>query len=164
MVDRRLQLHSTLITLVQSYIWLGENFDTLEDLRDYTLSDIVEEGTFTFVLSDENHDNQCSMYVVVENITNHTKAFSYTCERVYFQPPEKQLIQYPCIIYSLSDISATYADNRIYRSNNVYQIILVDENPDSMFVALILSTFEAVKFDRFYVSDSLNHWAFTLNY
>ena len=164
MADRRLQLQIILIEILQSYTWLGQNFDTLDDLKEYVLPEGTAESEFTYVLSDENHADQCSMYVLVEDQITHVKSFSYSGVRVYFQPPESQAIQYPCIIYSLSDIRAVHADNRIYYSNNVYQLILVDENPDSTFVALILNAFEGIKFDRSYVSDSLHHWVFSLNY
>ena len=164
MVDRRLSLQTELVSALQSVVWLGRNFNTIDDLIAYTMPDNLTGTEFTYVLSDKNHSDQCAMYLVVEDPTTHNMAFRYSRARVYFQPPETERIEYPCIIYSLSDISTVHADNRMYQGNNVYQLILVDENPDSRFVALLLTAFEGIKFDRFYTADSLNHWSFILSH
>lgn len=82
----------------------------------------------------------------------------------YFQPPEGDEIERPCIIYMLSQLKPKYADNRVYNRHVGYQIMLVDEDPDSDFVDQILDAFTHIRFDRFYVADSLNHWVFTLYY
>lgn len=81
----------------------------------------------------------------------------------YFQPPENVKMTYPAIVYSLDDIWHDHADNRPYISKKAYQIILIDRNPESEFVSKI-SSLPLCSFNRFYVADNLNHWAFTMYY
>lgn len=82
---------------------------------------------------------------------------------VYYQPPSSVQMKYPAIKYSRSDIQNTFADNNVYKQSNVYEIIVIDEDPDSELVKKI-STLPMCKFNRHYESDRLNHDVFTLHY
>ena len=53
---------------------------------------------------------------------------------VYFQPPENVKIQYPAIVYSLSEIRNTFADNSVYSRKKAYDVTVIDKNPDSEIV------------------------------
>ena len=53
--------------------------------------------------------------------------------KVYFQPPENVSMKYPCIRYSLSTGNTRFADNTSYTFDCRYEIILIDEDPDSEF-------------------------------
>ncbi len=81
---------------------------------------------------------------------------------VYFQPPENLKIKYPCIIYQLSNIPITYADNTNYMDHNRYQLTVIDQNPDSIIPRKILSTFPLCSHSSRFISDNLNHDVFTL--
>lgn len=80
---------------------------------------------------------------------------------VYFQPPESVKMKYPAIRYSLSNYDANKANNSNYRLLPFYDVILIDPNPDSAFVEKMLQL-PYCTFDRAYVSDNLNHFAFTI--
>lgn len=80
---------------------------------------------------------------------------------VYYQAPESQKMQYPAIRYSRKDVDNFFADNRVYTSKTVYELILVDSNPDSEFVQRILEL-PYCQFDRHYTANNLNHEVFTL--
>lgn len=82
---------------------------------------------------------------------------------VYFQPPSSLMMHYPAIKYSRQDIENTSADNVIYKQDHVYQIIVIDYDPDSEIVDKI-SRIPRIKFDRHYAADNLNHDVFTLYY
>lgn len=82
---------------------------------------------------------------------------------VYFQPPDKQLLKYPCIVYSLSDIPVKHADNEHYVGAYKYTLTLIDYNPDNDFVDKIMSM-KYVKFEKHFSTQGLNHYVFTLNY
>lgn len=82
---------------------------------------------------------------------------------VYFQPPENIRMEYPAIKYSLQDNRNTHADNRVYFQSRLYDITVIDRNPDSEIMKRI-SQMRGARFDRSYTSDNLNHWVFTLNY
>ena len=83
---------------------------------------------------------------------------------VYFQPPESVKLHYPCIIYSLSNIDLTHADNQLYLHKNRYLITVVDEDPDSRIHEDILYSFPTCSFDRAFTADNLNHRALILYY
>lgn len=82
---------------------------------------------------------------------------------VYFQPPASIRMKYPAIKYSLSDINNTYADNISYKQLDAYEVILIDADPDSIYINK-LSQLPYCRFDRYYPSDNLNHYVFTLYY
>lgn len=82
---------------------------------------------------------------------------------VYFQPPASVRMKYPAIVYSLYNIWNTFADNNSYMQKTAYAVTVIDKNPDSEIVKAV-STLPLCSFDRFYVSDNLNHTTFTLFY
>ena len=82
---------------------------------------------------------------------------------VYFQPPESIKLKYPAIIYSLSDIRNMHASNTIHKKDMVYMLTYIYEDPDSENVEKI-SNLSFCDFDRFYTSDNLNHYIFTIYY
>lgn len=83
---------------------------------------------------------------------------------LYFQPPENVKIKFPCIIYNLKDINLTYADDLAYSGMKSYELKLICKNPDNDYVENLLRSFKYIRFDRSYVNDNLNHYAFVLYY
>ena len=82
---------------------------------------------------------------------------------VYFQPPESIKLEYDCIIYSRKNINNVFADNSVYRQHDLYEVIIIYEDPDSD-IPRKLSLLPMCSFDRHYTSDNLNHDVFTLYY
>lgn len=87
--------------------------------------------------------------------------------KVYYQPPSKEKLVYPCILYSLNGYDTKYSNGLRYLTWPSYSLILVDRNPESMIQKSImdLGSIEpscCVRFDRFYTAENLNHWAYTL--
>lgn len=82
---------------------------------------------------------------------------------VYYQPPESIKMNYPAIVYSRNDIGNTFADDIVYLQKHTYQIIVIDVNPDSVFVNKV-SKLPMCRFNRHYKSDNLNHDVFIINY
>lgn len=80
---------------------------------------------------------------------------------VYFQPPESLKLKYPCVLYELSDILVDHADDEVYRKFKQYMITVIDKDPDSELPDKI-NDLKYCEMDRFYVSNNLNHWVFTL--
>ena len=79
----------------------------------------------------------------------------------YFNPPPSVQMRYPAIKYSLNKLDRKFANNGAYLTTPSYSVILIDENPDSEYVSKILQI-PHCSFDRFYIADNLNHWAFTI--
>lgn len=80
---------------------------------------------------------------------------------VYFQPPASIKMRYPAIVYKLKTIEKRYANNDAYKLLTAYEVVLIDEDPDTEFLAPILKL-KYCSFDRFYIADNLNHWVFTI--
>lgn len=82
---------------------------------------------------------------------------------VYFQPPENLRMQFPAIVYSLSNIQNRFADNTVYQQNTAYNVIMINKNPDND-ITYVLSRFKYSSFNNRYVSDGLYHDSFTIYY
>ena len=82
---------------------------------------------------------------------------------VYFQPPSNIKMSYPAIVYSRDNISNRSANNGIYKQSYIYQITVIDSNPDSKVVERI-SKIPTARFERHFKSDNLNHDIFTIFY
>lgn len=84
-------------------------------------------------------------------------------ENVYFQAPTSGKMHYPAIVYKLSNIDNTYADDGVYASSKQYEITVIDKNPDSDIYDRV-NQIQSARFNRAFVSDNLNHWVFTIKY
>ena len=84
-------------------------------------------------------------------------------DRVYFQPPDSTKIEYPCIVYALEGIFTNPANNKNYMAINRYSMVYIDRDPDSEAIKELIML-PMTRFDRFYRSDSLNHWSFEIYY
>lgn len=82
---------------------------------------------------------------------------------VYFQPPASVQMKYPAIVYKLADINNIHADNLAYLQGVAYQVTYITKNPDDVMIRT-LSQLPMCNFDRFFVTDNLNHYFFTLYY
>lgn len=82
---------------------------------------------------------------------------------VYFQPPEGFKLQYPCIVYNRNDIRTNFADNRVYIEYTQYSVTVIDADPDSTLIGLIMKL-PLTSFDRPFTNGGLNHYVFTINY
>lgn len=83
---------------------------------------------------------------------------------VYFQPPESIKLNYPCVIYDLSNEKNLFADDIIYKSKNIYTITIIDKNPDSLLPHKIRDSFCYCNFNRAYSADNLHHFVYELYY
>ena len=70
-------------------------------------------------------------------------------------------MKYPAIVYSRKDIENDFANNSVYAQRHLYQVTVIDGNPDSEIVEKV-SRLPTCKYDRNFKSDNLNHDVFTL--
>lgn len=82
---------------------------------------------------------------------------------VYFRKPSSS-INYPCILYDLSDKLSEKADNIKYIKYNRYTVTIIDEDPDSFLSEMCDDAFKHCEMDRTYQSDGLNHFVYTIYY
>ena len=84
---------------------------------------------------------------------------------VYFQPPESVKMQYPCIVYELSDMPTEKADNQLYIINDRYTITLIHRDPDNDLKKKILLELQPYcELDRVFTSANLYHYVYNLYY
>jgi hypothetical protein len=83
---------------------------------------------------------------------------------VYFQPPESVKLAYPCIVYKRGNIGkTTFADDKPYHHRVIYQLILIDQDPDSNILDKI-AILPMCSFERHYTADNLNHDVYNIYY
>lgn len=80
---------------------------------------------------------------------------------VYYQPPTGLQMNYPCIVYNLADANDTHAENRIYRRLYRYTVTYITKDPDDPKRDAI-DDLRYCSFDRFFSSDNLNHFVYTI--
>lgn len=85
------------------------------------------------------------------------------CRNVYFQPPESQKIQYPCIIYSENTIDTQKADNRNYLYHCSYDLRYITKNPDDPLRYQLLELPYCQR-GKHYAKDNLHHYPYTIYY
>ena len=83
---------------------------------------------------------------------------------VYFMTPESVKMQYDAIRYALGGKDLKRANNKIYKSTNQYDGVVITRNPDTDLPDKLLARFEMINFGRPYTADNLNHYPFTLYY
>lgn len=80
---------------------------------------------------------------------------------VYYNPPADVRMSYDAIVFSRSRIENTFADNRVYRQLNRYEVTVITRDPDAPIIQKI-SSLPQCSFDRHFVSSNLHHNVFTL--
>lgn len=83
---------------------------------------------------------------------------------IYYQPPEGTQIRYPCIIYERDSGDADYADNKVYRFTQRYQITVITRDADCPLPEAVLRHFRMCRMDRTFVSENLYHHSLILYY
>lgn len=84
-------------------------------------------------------------------------------DEVYFQPPANVRMVYPAIVYELSNLDSTHANNDPYRIAVAYLVTHIDRDPDSV-VPMKLARLRTSNFSRRFVADGLNHTVFNIYY
>lgn len=82
---------------------------------------------------------------------------------VYFQPPPSVRMNYPAIRYSRSNIDNTYSNDEVYGQSFIYEVTVIDEDPDSVVVGAV-SKIKGCSHTRSYTADGLNHDVFKIFY
>lgn len=88
---------------------------------------------------------------------------SVPANRVYYQPPTGYKLQYPCIVYNLSDKSTRYANDSPYGWTNLYTITYISRTPDDEILDKI-GSLKGCRFDRPFTNDNLYHYVYDIQY
>lgn len=87
--------------------------------------------------------------------------FLELCPNVYFQPPDGLTMKYPAILYNLNGMDTKFANNLPYGSVDGYSVTVIDKDPDGS-VRKMVASFPLCAFNRFFPTEGLNHYVFTL--
>lgn len=104
-------------------------------------------------------DKRLELHEILCGIINITE--SDGDRHVYFDPPASVNMKYPAIRYSRSNIRNTHANDSVYKQLKAYDVVVIDDNPDSDIVDKV-SMLPMCSFNRHYKADNLNHDTFTL--
>lgn len=77
-------------------------------------------------------------------------------DNVYYNPPENEKMNFPCIVYSRTYITDIKADNIKYLDYTTYKITVVSKKPDHPAIKEILKL-PMTKFSAQYVKNGYYH-------
>ena len=80
-------------------------------------------------------------------------------KKVYYQPPASVKLTYPCILYKLSEMPPTFANNLPYQIEHEYELTVIDTDPNSKLREAIAGL-KHCRLSRVYESDNLHHYVF----
>jgi hypothetical protein len=83
---------------------------------------------------------------------------------VYYQPPSDIKMIYPCIVYNKTGKNRHFGNDVIYLSQQGYQLMLIERDPDSDVADRIESHFQHCAINQYYTVDNLNHTTISLYY
>lgn len=87
-----------------------------------------------------------------------------TNKNVYFQPPESIKVNYPCIIYYLTDVKSFYADDVTYDYDHCYEVTYISKTEDFKIIDEIKTHFKKCIYDSHYIYDNMYCDAFKIYY
>jgi hypothetical protein len=97
--------------------------------------------------------SQSDLQTILLNIVGHA----------YFQPPENLKLEYTCIVYSIDSGLTKFANNKPYKFDFCYQLIVISKNPVPAILKQV-AMLPQCEFVRTYVSGSLHHAVLNLYY
>lgn len=83
---------------------------------------------------------------------------------VYYQPPEKFKINYPCITYELTVGNFKRANNKVYNYTKKYTATCIINSEDDNIVNDMINSFTYCNLENTFVSDNLYHYIFSIYY
>lgn len=98
---------------------------------------------------------------MTDRIEVHNELLQF-CSNVYFQVPSGMQMKYPCIKYTKAPNSKQFGNNGAYLKWDVYDITVIDKNPDGVIADELESYFHNCTIGQRYVVDGLNHTALKL--
>lgn len=91
------------------------------------------------------------------------KSLFNSAPHVYHQRPSNGKLEYPCIVYHVTDFPRDHADNLRYFEYREWELTVIDLDPDSKLREKV-ARLKWCRFVRSYVNDNLNHFVFNLHY
>lgn len=105
-------------------------------------------------------DRRLALHHLLQKTFTESTGLSHE-KRVFFQPTSNDRLTYPCILYKLSDLPPTWANNRPYLIDHQYELTVIDRDPLSPLREAIAKLPEC-RFVRPYEADGLHHYVFKI--
>ena len=93
---------------------------------------------------------------MANRMTLHRK-FKVICPKVYFQAPDSEKMEFPCIRYQLNDVKSTMADDLIYVGRREYRVQILSRDVDTEILGQVLAL-PFTKFKNFMTVNDINQW------
>lgn len=84
-------------------------------------------------------------------------------KQVYYQPPNKTQLTYPCIIYNRGNRNPTYANNAVYKEKDRWTVLVISRDADFGLIDYVL-TLPYSSEEPTYKMDNLYHCPITIYY
>lgn len=85
-------------------------------------------------------------------------------KKAYYQPPGKTKIEYPCIVYSLSEVYTRRASDGLHYSRPAYDVMYLDTSVNDEIANKVLERFKMASFVSYYCNDGIHHYKFRIFY
>ena len=85
-------------------------------------------------------------------------------QHTYFEPPEGTRMEYDAIVYKRQGIQVRKANNKTYGIRDEYLLTVISRDPETPMPEVIQEHFMHCVPGRFFVSDNLYHFPFTIFY
>ena len=82
----------------------------------------------------------------------------------YFGPIEGTRLKYDCVIYKMTTMDENKANNKTYVNRPVYDVTVISRNPETPVPWAIQNHFERCSPGKFFVTENLYHFPFTIIY
>lgn len=80
---------------------------------------------------------------------------------VYYQPPAKLIMSYPCFVYARDLANVQFADNFPYRHTKRYSLTYITRDPDDPIIDKV-DVLPLCTMSRVFTTDNLHHHAYNL--
>jgi di/tripeptidase len=84
-------------------------------------------------------------------------------KQVYYQPPNKTQLTYPCIIYNRGNTNTVFADDSKYKEHDRWTVLVIGRDGDSGLVDYVLTLPYSTE-EPTYKVDNLYHCPITIYY
>lgn len=85
-------------------------------------------------------------------------------QHTYFEPDENVRLKYDAVVYERTGFHVRRADNKGYRIQDQYQVMIISQDPETLLPKALIENFEYCSPGKFSVRDNLWHFPFTVYY
>lgn len=77
--------------------------------------------------------------------------------KLYFTPPSKTILEYPCIVYKHINLDPTYANNGVYGIGTTFEVVMLRDDVPYVEITKTMLDIPGSRYIRGYMSESIKH-------